>query len=361
MNKMVYLIIAGILIAGVCFFIFRAKDKPSLDDYFISTEGQSNDRVKSLNLDKPTEDASYILDVNKLSLPHIESKNDTIGYRADPEREWIINLVQVNGGLFNKSDLLELFDYEWRSQFESEIYGFASLEKRWTFAFAGDSPDTYKQIQIAINVQDVYSEENQAYDPKKLERYISELEKRIVKYPTKLKFEQTESIVDAIAKAKKLIELHKEFDNEAIIVLQSDAGFRGTEAWDVLLCIGLEWGDGDLFHWNNNSDFGSDQHFSVWTTTQPNYFLPEQVKEGQMNPENLVFGFSIPRSADPKNIFDIMINSVKYAQKRLGGRILDKDGAPFNEASERKEIGELIEKMKAKGISAGSDKALVMF
>jgi cell division protein ZipA len=57
----------------------------------------------------------------------------------------------------------------------------------------------------------------------------------------------------------------------------------------------------------------------------------------------------------------MMLNSTKYCQKRLGGTILNKNGEIFNEENERKELGDLITKMKAKGIVTGSDKALVMY
>jgi hypothetical protein len=360
MNKKMYLIIGVLFLGLIAYFIFRPKNKSILDNYFISTQGQSDERVSSLNLDKASEDASYILDTNKLSIPQVQKETDEVDYKADPERDWIINLKQVNGGLFKKEDLSKTFD-TWRSEFQSEIYGFSPEDKRWTFVFAGGSPETYEKIQVAINLQGVYNEETPTYDPKKLEQYVLELEKRIKNYPAKLKLEQTETVDDAVAKAELLVELYQEFNRDAIIVLQKDNGFKGIEVWDALQSVGLKWGDGDLFHWDNNSKFGGDQHFSVWTTTEPGYFLPEQIKDGVMNPENLVFGFSIPRSADPIDIFEMMLNSTKYCQKRLGGTILNKNGEIFNEENERKELGDLITKMKAKGIVTGSDKALVMY
>lgn len=185
--------------------------------------------------------------------------------------------------------------------------------------------------------------------------------KKEKKYPTKLRIKPTEAIDSAIIKAKKLVQLYQEFNRDAIIVLQSDAQYEGLEMWDVLERVGLTWGDGDIFHWSNSKDYGDNQHFSVWTATQPGYFLPEEIKDGNMNPKNLVFGFSIPRSADPKNIFDIMVNGVKYCQKRLGGSILDKNGQPFNETQEKQSLNEFLDKMKNKGITPGSDKALGIF
>lgn len=254
-----------------------------------------------------------------------------------------------------------MFDYEWRTKYPSTIFGFSTDEKRWTYASAGGTPEIYTRLQVAINLQDVYSDENPNYDPQKLERYIDELEKRTKKYPTRLKIEQNETVESAVIKAEKLVNLYREFNHDAIIVLQNERDFNGMKVWDALQSVGLKWGDGDLFHWPNHSDYGHDQHFSVWTTTTPGYFLPENIKDGSMNPRNLVFGFSIPRSADPVNVFEIMIEAVKYCQKRLGGQILDRNMQPFDEGKEKQSFNDFLKKMEGRGIKAGSDEALRMF
>jgi cell division protein ZipA len=254
-----------------------------------------------------------------------------------------------------------MFDYDWRSKYSSTIYGFSNEENRWTYANAGGTPDIYSKLQVAVDVQEVFNEENPTYEPQQLKRYIDELEKRIKKYPTKLSIELTETIESAISRGKKLVQLNQEFNVDAVIVLQADKQFKGLEMWDALQSLGLKWGDGDLFHWGNDKDYGHDQHFSVWTTTEPGYFFPEEIKDGNMNPQNLVFGFSIPRSADPKNIFEIMLNSVKYCQKRLGGQILDRNMKPLDEEKEKLELSEFLKRMEQKGLKAGSNKALRMF
>jgi hypothetical protein len=345
----------------IAYFVFRQKPKSELDNYFISTQSQSNDRVKNLNLDKPSEDASYILDTRKLSFPDIVRETENVEYKADPEREWIINLISTDGTSFKKKDLDKMFDYDWRSNYQSTIYGFSPEENGWTYANAGDSPEIFSKLQVAVDIQNAFNEETPDYNPQKLKRYLEELEKRIKKYPIKLKIEQSETIESAITKAKELVRLNQEFDLDAIIVLQADKQFKGLEMWDALQSVGLKWGDGDLFHWGNDKDYGHDQHFSVWTTTEPGYFFPEEIKAGNMNPQNLIFGFSIPRSSDPKNVFAIMLNSVKYCQKSLGGQVLDRNMNPLNEEKEKQELSDFLTRMKQKGLIAGSDKALRMF
>lgn len=361
MGKKVIITIIGILILGGFIYHFLKPNNPSNnDEMFISTQSQSTDRVKNLNLDQPSEDVSYILSKEKLSLPQrrLEEREE---YKANPEREWVIDLIQVNGGNFKKEDLNKTFDYEWRSNFQSTLFGFSPQENHWTYANAGGPPDTFSKLQVAIDVQRVYSDD-QNYRPETLQRYLTELETRIKKYPTPLKIEAKEGIDEAILKAKNLVSLHEAFDFDTIIILQSKKRFKGIEIWDVLQSVGLEWGDMDLFHWNNyESDYGHDHHFSVWTSTNPGYFFPEEIKNGNFNPENLVFGFSVPRSADPVNVQKVMIEAIEYCQKRLGGEILDKNGNPFDKEQEMVHMIEFVDKMKQKGLIPDSENALMMF
>ncbi|MCV2486410.1 hypothetical protein OD917_15860 [Flavobacterium sp. SH_e] len=362
MNKKVMYYIGGLLILIIIgYLVLKSNSNSEQNEYFMSTQSESSERLKDLNLDKASEDASYILDITRLSFQSVPSEDENIEYKADSDLDWIINLIPIRGENFKKEDLSKMFDTEWRTNFPSMIYGFSPETKKWTFVSAGGAPEIYSKLQVAINLQEIFNEENPSYNSKKLERYVTELEKRIQKYPLKINLEKKESIESAIQKAKILVSTYNEFNIDEIIVLQSDKQFDGLETWDVLQSVGLEWGDGDLFHWNNHRNYGHDQHFSVWTITEPGYFLPEEIKNGNMNPQNLVFGYSVPRSADPKNVFEVMLNAVEYCQKRLGGNILNKDMQPIDVAQERNKINELIKKMNNKNIKTGSDKALKMF
>jgi FtsZ-interacting cell division protein ZipA len=160
------------------------------------------------------------------------------------------------------------------------------------------------------------------------------------------------------ASAKDLV-LDKAFEHEAIIVLKSEHLFNSAVAWDAMQSVGLVWGDGDLFHWKNDStSIGGDTHFSVWTSTKPGYFLPEGIRDGNFRPDDLVFGFSIPRSVDPERVQEAMLIAAKYCQKRLGGTLQNKYREPFNETMERKELSGLTKKMNDSGLIPGSTFAL---
>lgn len=359
MNKISFTVIGIIALGIIAYFLLKTKSKTVEPDYFISTQEQSEERVKNLNLDTASEDASYILDTNRLSFPKTIKETEDVEYKPNTEIDWVINVKTLKPTSFTTEQLFEIFDNDWRENYgAANIYGYSDKERKWTYAIAGGEHDVYSKVQVAIDLIEVYEEESY-YDIKELEKYISELKKKFSSVPVSLEFNS--SIERAALRGKQLAELKSEFDVEAIILLKSDGAYDGRLAWDVLQSVGLVWGDGDLFHWDNKETYGHDQHFSVWTTTEPNYFLPEDIEDGSMNPTDLGFSFSVPRSADPNNVFAVMYDAVKYCQKRLGGTILDKDGNPFNEEKEKKYLDELTGRMKKNGLIPGSDTALRMF
>jgi cell division protein ZipA len=364
--KNIFWVIGGIIIATAVYYYFYSLKKSSKpivygqdgQDYSISTESQSDDRVKNLGMDKPSENASYILDIKMLSFPKDKKRNPDQNFTPDPELDYIVNLEPTDGSTLDLGYLSQLFDLNWRQKYSSTIYGHSIKDNRWTFAFSSDSPASFDKIQVAVNLLNTFGVDKN-YNPQKLNRYYDELLKRIS--DKKIKVIKKESVAAAIDKAKILVDIHDLFDKEANIVLKSNSTFDGLKAWDALLCVGLKWGDGDLFHWNNKSDYGSDDFFGVGTSTEPTYFLPEDVKAGKMNPADLIFGFSIPRNADPIGVYKAMTKAVHYSQKKLGGVILNQSGQAFDENIELKKVTKLVEAMKAKGIEPGSDHALQIF
>src|SRR5262249_15826044 len=124
--------------------------------------------------------------------------------------------------------------------------------------------------------------------------------------------------------------------------------------WDVMLCLGLQWGDMDLFHWENPGIHGDDHLFSVWTSTPPGYFFPEEIAADRVQSHDLIFGFSIPRTFQPELIFDSMTKAIRYAQKRLGGRLVDIEGNPFSEQTELSKIRNVVKQLRNAGFEPGT-------
>ena len=95
--------------------------------------------------------------------------------------------------------------------------------------------------------------------------------------------------------------------------------------------------------------------------TPPGYFLPEEIAAGSVMVDDLVFGYSIPRSADPVAVFDSMIRAVEYAQRRLAGDITAEDGGPVNLDSTREAVVRIASELEALGFAPGTENALRQF
>ena len=146
-------------------------------------------------------------------------------------------------------------------------------------------------------------------------------------------------------------------------MLKADKSFEGTEIWDKMRSLGLHWGDMDLFHWENpNSDAGGDDHlFSVATSTEPGYFLPEHLAKGEVKTTDLIFSFSIPRSSDPQRVLENMHRAASYCQQKLGGQLLDENGQPFELATELKKCQWVTQNLAGKKLRPGYGDALYLF
>src|SRR5260221_1320441 len=127
-------------------FFTGSKKKQPQQEYFIATQGQSQNRVLRLGLANASEDASYILDKGRLCFRTDSHLSDPLDYKPDPSLHWIIDLKLLTGGTFNREILWKIFDTEWRSKYRGAgIYGKVHQEERWTYVIAGDSPENYSQ------------------------------------------------------------------------------------------------------------------------------------------------------------------------------------------------------------------------
>ncbi|MBL8818735.1 MAG: hypothetical protein JNL58_22090 [Planctomyces sp.] len=145
------------------------------------------------------------------------------------------------------------------------------------------------------------------------------------------------------------------------LVANDGNNFQGRDIWDVMLCLGLNWGDMDCFHWTNPGGTGDDSFFSVETSMAPGYFLPEQIAAGELQTSDLVFIFSVPRTCEPTEVAKRMDLAVKYCQKRLGGNIhyaLNDRELPLKELMTR--IDQMSSGLKELGFEPGTGSALRM-
>jgi cell division protein ZipA len=227
---------------------------------------------------------------------------------------------------------------------------------------AADSPERFSSLKVAWRLWNSLDDAPEDLSPDDLEDYRLATEKMLAslgKFTTKIE----RSGDDALKYVANLPDLVAACDKDVAMILVAPNGrpFSGQDVWDVMLCLGLEYGDGDLFHWNNNSAVGDDQFFTVETSTSPGYFIPQRIASGGGDVDDLIFYFSIPCSADPVAVFDSMANAVEYAQRRLGGKTVLRSGEPFGKEAERAKIERIVQRLKEAGFVPGESSTLRVF
>jgi cell division protein ZipA len=328
-KSIIYILVIAIAI-GIAWFTHPGEKKRPRD-YGFTTSGEDSVRLAKLGLAQTAGKEAGILDTSKLIFPKTKLDYHIMNYLPEPSLNYVLRLTTKNKTLFKKDGLWRVFDLAWRKEYTaSDLYGHDVNSKKWTYVIAGDAPDEFDSVMVAINLLRLYNKENAPFQPRKLQEYIDALRKKIAANALTFEIAQQETVARAMERAKTIVQSATLLNRDEIIVLRSGSRFDGKKMWDVLTSLGLRWGDGDLFHWDNEHDYGDDIFFSVWTTTQPGYFLPEDIKDGKMNPADLVFGFTAARCADPKHVLEIMGAAAQYCQAELGGVLEDADGHPLN-------------------------------
>lgn len=274
-------------------------------------------------------------------------------YLPDPIMDWVVT-IDFNKPV-SRDAINSLLDIPWQTDHGlPTIYGFPSDGRYWTFVNAKDSPERFSKLKIAWSLWDSLDQQPKQITAEALQRFRRDAENKLENlgdYQSQVE----RPIEDSFTVIAALPALIADCDHDVTFKLIAPEGekFPGRKFWDVMLCLGLDYGDGDLFHWINNSGFGGDFFFTVETSTPPGYFLPRRIASGEGDLDDLIFSFSIPRSADPVAVFESMANAVEYAHQRLGGEIILGSGEPFDKATERNRIEDIVQKLKNSGFVPG--------
>jgi cell division protein ZipA len=340
-----------------------ATTKVNIDgqEFMIAPSSAGEARIHRLGLaEKGSEDVSHLLVVPP-NLPQRKFDEER-DYRPVDAIEWVVDIAFDGDPILQVSQIREVFNTEWLStNGEPDLYGWSPEIDRWTYLISADSPKIFTKLAFGW---DLYRsiEETYRLSAEQMEGFRRATEEKagIIGKPT-VKLNRTPA--EAAALAASIREVVARCNRYAVIVLKAPKGkkFAGKNVWDVMMCLGLTWGDMDTFHWNSNSRLGDDSFFSVETTTPPGYFLPEKIAAGQIQVDDLIFVFSIPRSAAPLEVLDSMLKAVSYAKERLGGEMQDRDGNPIDETQMKTNVKEVLNELTRAGFKPGESATLRVF
>ncbi len=324
-------------------------------ELFESTAAESDARAARVLPQGPSEDASHVLGAAPGPLESSPSEGDR-GYGPEEPLEWVVGIALPEGASVARAQALAVFGPAWGAAHGSPtLYG--RSDGAWTFVLASDAPERLDALSLGWDLV--------PFDAGPQSADVLELRTRAVEAAASalapgVRVSTTVTSADAAARAARLVAWREAWDLDVQVLLVAPDGesFGGVQIWDALTSLGLRWGDGDYFHWENPYEVGEGPLFSVGTTTEPGYFLPELAASGDLHVADLDFGFAPARVHDPVAVFEAMMRGVRYAQRRLGGELQRLDGTQLDEAALRAEIEQLVQEMTRGGVMPGSEVAL---
>lgn len=338
-----------------------ASQSDHTEKFFVAPASESQTRAEAVLPSKGSEDATHLLHRWIVDRQRGEPSDEGRDYLPNGKIDWVVHLDFPPDTILKKASIQQVFSQGWREKHAyPELFGYSPEEKRWTYVNAGGVPDLYSGLQLAWKLRSLDDDEPMASD--RLGTFLAAARQAGQKLKA-TNVRPATSPDEAARQSARLLELVETCSSQPAIVLAATSkdGFDGRAVWDVMLSLGLRWGDMDLFHWENPGIPGDDHLFSVWTSTPPGYFFPEEIAAGRVHTSDLVFGFSVPRTWQPDVVAESMLRAVHYAERRLEGRALDTDGSELSEEGLKAEVRDIAMTLTEAGFPPGLDDALYLF
>ncbi len=170
------------------------------------------------------------------------------------------------------------------------------------------------------------------------------------------------TVEEALEQAKRLERFWIENDVFAIINIcgEADRRFRGPEVLRAVEGSGMRYGDMHVFHGPEGAV--GEPLYSLANMVKPGTFELDRIKD--FTTPGLTMFMSVPRCANPGDVFGRMAYVAGKITRQLGGVMLDQKKQPLDDAALkqiRKQVEDMGAAMAAKGISPGSEEALRLF
>ncbi|GJL80931.1 MAG: hypothetical protein DHS20C01_05650 [marine bacterium B5-7] len=176
------------------------------------------------------------------------------------------------------------------------------------------------------------------------------------------KFKFQCSVEEALERARILDRFCQENDVLAIINIcgEGDRQFRGPEVLRAVEGSGMRYGDMKMFHGPEST--ASEPLYSLANMVKPGVFELEKMKD--FTTPGLTMFMSVPRCANPGDVFSRMAYVAGKISRQLGGVMLDQKQQPLDEAEIkqiRRQVDDMDRSMTEQGLRPGSEEALRLF
>lgn len=172
------------------------------------------------------------------------------------------------------------------------------------------------------------------------------------------------SFEEAMARGRELDEFCRAHDVIASIniVSRNESGFSGRVIDQAAHRAGMEFGPMNIYHLKNTDAGGCRNLFSLANLYQPGEFDLKRIAD--FTTDGLTLFMSVPRAANPPQVFEKMVDTAKALCRMLGGELRDQRQRPLSEPgllTIRAQIAHLADEMRAQGIGPGGPAALRLF
>jgi cell division protein ZipA len=326
-------------------------DEQDPRNVMLNTNEQATERASQLP--GPSEDAGYLLVAPpRIGEPEVSSDG------PQESIQWVLDVTAGSASTkLDPSAACGAFDTLKWSRYPNAsafVYCQSAGSGVWARADAADGPCT--KVAVALDLDALHEDD---YRPELFTRFLEEARLSAKKLGV-VEVRPRISAVEAAARARLVSQLAhdlNDFDSSygtahLLVAAPEGTKFDGRAVWDVMVSLGLEWGDMDEFHWLPEGH-GEEPLFSVASTVDRGFFLPERIAEGNERFGNVIFDFNIWKSPDADAVFDSMYRAAQYAGRRLGGELYVHE-RPVDVAAIHRHIAEVNRRLKAAGITPGS-------
>lgn len=350
MEKTVYIVLA--LIALTAVGVFYTNKMEAEEAVVVETEQVVN-LAENLLGSKPSEDVSELL-----QFPNLPEY--TYSFSPEPRIEYLVHL-EGDKHISNR-EIVKLYE-----QIQEEtgewflLYG--QVEDIWTIPREKlGAMVSYDKLVVSSLLVDY---EGNPQSAEELEQ-INQIAERIAgELGLIIRYE--ESVEVAIERSEMLSDFWNEYDQWIFLVLEADFDhpYTGKEIHDAALALGLIWDEVSLnYQWLNRDEFVGDRVFFSMGNLDGADLDPVEMMQKDFTSPGVIFGFYLPISGAPKEVYENMLIATKYFQKRLGGTIQSLEGREL-EDEDLEWIGtvvqEMAQEMEETGIQPGHDLALWLY
>ncbi len=285
--------------------------------------------------------------------------------RSEPDRQYLPDdkidfVIDLPGlGPTTRNEALGVFkQHEYKLNKARRLYGQRHGSSQWTDLQLDSSQAQYGDLKLAIQLVDARG----PIDESELNIFIQlglQLADALHR-PTKLPL----TFEEGLERAREVQKFCDTYDVIAGIhvVPNSDGVFRGQAIEQAARQAGMQLGAMNIFHVENTVSPGSRHMFSMANLNEPGVF--DAADWDKFETMGLTLFTCVPCTYHPAQAFDKMVASAKQISDMLGGRLQDQNQRPLSDrglAVIQHQIEEIEEKMRAFGISPGSETALKLF